>query len=378
MKIKKFIKQFVPPIIINFYNSIQNYNFKKFWKSNKKNFSTDHELVRMIDYFIGSKNYMLVSNYSKYLNIKHLKQLISDGNDINHFSTSVAKNYFTFIDVEDEMIKNSMDRIKNETSSDSLNLFKKQTNLSYTESIKYNNLVYFLWLNAKKKKNLDKLNQLSDIGYLSYNDPYIEINGAKISLDKINSIFDYEKLDKFANLSKQNNILEIGAGSGRTSQSILTFNNVKYVICDIPPALYISYERLKKVFPDKKIDLVYMEQDKDKLNTKINELDISFIMPDQLNLIRKNFFDLTLAIDCIHEMDKKTVKKFFSDINQLSKIFCFSVWKKCSLPFSNILTKDHVFDYYQNGYEVPSNWTKQFEEELDFPSNFIFCGYKIE
>tara|TARA_B000000475_G_scaffold272259_1_gene272939 strand:- start:1548 stop:2018 length:471 start_codon:yes stop_codon:yes gene_type:complete len=152
MKIKKFIKQFVPPIIINFYNSIQNYNFKKFWKSNKKNFSTDHELVRMIDYFIGSKNYMLVSNYSKYLNIKHLKQLISDGNDINHFSTSVAKNYFTFIDVEDEMIKNSMDRIKNETSSDSLNLFKKQTNLSYTESIKYNNLVYFLWLNAKKKK----------------------------------------------------------------------------------------------------------------------------------------------------------------------------------------------------------------------------------
>ena len=354
MKIKKFIKQFVPPIIINFYNSIQNYNFKKFWKSNKKNFSTDHELVRMIDYFIGSKNYMLVSNYWKYLNIKNLKQLINDGNDINHFSTSVAKNYFTFIDVEDEMIKTSMDRIKNETSSDSLNLFKKQTNLSYTESIKYNNLVYLLWLNAKKKRNLDKLNQLSDIGYLSYNDPYIEINGAKISSDKINSIFDYEKIDKFANLSKQNNILEIGAGSGRTSQSILTFNNnIKYVICDIPPALYISYERLRKVFHNKKIDLVYKEQDKNKLNNKINELDISFIMPDQLNLIKKKFFDLTIAIDCIHEMDKKTIRKIFSNIDQVSKLFYFSVWKKNNLPFSNILLKDVTFNYYQNDYEVP-------------------------
>ncbi len=375
---KKLIKKFIPPIVIDFYHSIQNYNVKKFWKKEKFFFSTDHELVRMIDYFIGSKNYMLVSNYWKYLTIKNLKQLINDGKGINHYSTSVAKNYYNFIEVEDDMLKTLMDTIGNEKSSDSINLFKKQTNLSYVDCLKYNNLVYLLWLNAKKKKILHKLDKLSDIGYLSYNDPYIDINGTKISSDKINSIFDYEKLDKFANLSKQNNILEIGGGSGRTSQSILTFNNVKYVICDIPPALYISYERLKKVFPDKKIDLVYKEQDKDKLNTKINELDISFIMPDQLNLIRKNFFDLTLAIDCIHEMDKKTVKKFFSDINQVSKLFYFSVWKKCSLPFSNILTKDHVFDYYQNGYEVPSNWTKKFEEELDFPSNFISCGYKID
>ena len=33
-------------------------------------------------------------------------------------------------------------------------------------------------------------------------------------------------------------------------------NNLNYVICDIAPAIYISYKRLKLVFPDKKISLL--------------------------------------------------------------------------------------------------------------------------
>tara|TARA_B110000971_G_scaffold48969_1_gene49088 strand:+ start:1616 stop:2752 length:1137 start_codon:yes stop_codon:yes gene_type:complete len=377
---KKFIKQFIPPIIINFYHSIQSYNFKKFWKKNKKNFSTDHELAKMIEFFINSKNYKFTSNYWNYLNIKNLKQLIDSGKEINHYATSVAKNYFTFIDVEDEMINTAIDRIENKVSSDSLNLFKKQPNLSYIESMKYNNLVYLLWLNVKKTENLDKLDKLSDLGYLSYNDPFIEINGTNISSDKINSIFDYEKINRFANLSAQKNMLEIGAGSGRTSQSILTFNkDIKYVICDIPPALYISYERLKKVFKDKKIGFIYKEKDKKSLNLKISKLDISFIMPDQLNLIEKNFFDLTIAIDCIHEMDKATIKKYFDNINHISKLFYFSVWKNTMVPFSSILPfKKNDLNYYKNSYDIPSNWTNKFEEELIFPSNSISSGYKID
>ena len=70
-----------------------------------------------------------------------------------------------------------------------------------------------------KKNNLEqKIIDLGDLGYLSYNDPYIDINDKKITSDKINSIFDYEYINSFIDLDIQNRILEIGAGSGRTSQ----------------------------------------------------------------------------------------------------------------------------------------------------------------
>ena len=49
-------------------------------------------------------------------------------------------------------------------------------------------------------------------------------------------------------------ILEIGAGSGRTSEVFITLNeNLNYVICDIPIASVIAFQKIKKSFPNKKI-----------------------------------------------------------------------------------------------------------------------------
>ena len=263
---KKILKLFIPPIIIKLYNLIINYNFKKFWKKNKKNFSDNHEFKIMFDFFVNSANYKFVSNYWHYLNIKHLQELLSNKKDLKDYSTSIAKNYFTFINVKDEEIKGAFENIKQEYNSEKINLFKKQENFSYIESMRYNNLVYLLWLNAKKNNLEQKIIDLGDLGYLSYNDPYIDINDKKITSDKINSIFDYEYINSFIDLDIQNHVLEIGAGSGRTSQAILKFNEkLKYTICDIPPALYISYERLKNVFKNKKVGLIYNEKTEKKI-----------------------------------------------------------------------------------------------------------------
>ena len=96
----------------------------------------------------------------------------------------------------------------------------------------------------------------------------------------------------------------------------MTFNqNLRYIICDIPPAIFISYKRLKKTFPDKKIKFLFNYKNEKSLMDEINNNDISFIFPHQLKLFSKKFFDLVLAIDCLHEMDKKTVKLYFNQIN---------------------------------------------------------------
>jgi len=245
--------------------------------------------------------------------------------------------------------------------------------------MKYNNLTYLLYLNLKELNLLDKLGNLPDEGYLSFNDPFIEINGNNISQDKVNSILDYENINNFSPFSNKRNILEIGAGSARTSQAILTFNNnLKYTICDIPPALYIAYGRLKKVYKNKKIGLLYSLNEKELIK-EINNHDISFIMPHQLDFIKERKFDLTIAIDCIHEMDKKTIKKYFYNINILSKLFYFSVWKKTNVAFSGFFRKySNKLDYFSGDYQIPANWKKKYEKDLIFPSNFISSGYEIK
>jgi len=373
---KKILKAFIPPAIIYLYNRLPIHSLRKYWLKNKSNFDLDNELKKMIDFFIQSKSYELMSNYWNHLNIKNLKQIKKQ--NIENYSTTIARNYYTFVDVSDKQIEQSILNVQNIFISEKVNLYKKQINMSYTDSMKYNNLTYLLYLNLKKLDLLDKLNYLSDEGYLTYNDPFLEINEHNVSSDKINSIFDYENIDKFSSFSDKKKILEIGAGSGRTSQAILTFNkDLKYTICDIPPALFISYERLKNVFKNKKIGLLYSLNEDELINT-INNYDISFIMPHQLNFLKNKKFDLTIAIDCIHEMDKETIKKYFYNINRFSKLFYFSVWKKTSVPFSGILRRhSNNLDYFSDDYQIPKNWEKIYEKDLIFPSNFISSGYEI-
>lgn len=372
---KKILKAFIPPVIIELYNRLPIHSLRKYWLKNKSTFNLDNDLKKMIDFFIQSKSYELMSNYWNYLNIENLKQIKEQNINL----ATIGRNYYTFVGVKDEEIEQTILNVQNVFTSEKVNLYKKQINMSYTDSMKYNNLTYLLYLNLKKLELLDKLNYLSDEGYLTYNDPFLEINGHNISSDKINSIFDYENIDKFSSFSDKKNILEIGAGSGRTSQAIVTFNkDLKYTICDIPPALFISYERLKNVFKNKKIGLLY-SLNEDELINEINNYDISFIMPHQLNFFKNKKFDLTIAVDCIHEMDKETIKKYFYNINRFSKLFYFSVWKKTSVPFSGILRRNsNNLDYFSNDYQIPQNWDKLYENDLIFPSNYISSGYQIK
>ena len=378
MKLKDYTKALIPPALIYIYNGLRVYNFKRFWQKHSNNSSIEKDLKEITDLFINSESYNFVSNYWNYINIKNFKQIIKDGG-INNYANTVAKNYYYFAHFEEKEIQQTCEKIENDLINFKFNLFKKHEYINYSESIHYNTFVVLLYLNLKKRRIFEKLKDLSDRGYLSFNDPFIEVDNVNVTTDKINALFDYEKIDKFAKLQNIKSILEIGAGSGRTSQAIMTFNqNLRYIICDIPPAIFISYTRLKKTFPDKKIKFLFNYKNEKSLMDEINNNDISFIFPHQMKDIQNKSIDLTLAIDCIHEMDKKTIKYYFHQINKFSNLFYFSVWKKTIVLHSGIFAKNsNRLDYYSNDYPIPDNWKKTFEEDLIFPSNFISAGFKL-
>ena len=170
------------------------------------------------------------------------------------------------------------------------------------------------------------------------------------------------------------NILEIGAGSGRLADTICSnYSNIKYIICDIPLAIYISYFRIKKRFNNKKILLAIDCTTEEDIFEKINSNDIIFIFPHQLKLIKKTFFDVTIAISSLHEMSKDTIKYYMNIINTISKNLYFTVWEKTTIPFS--LTNETLLA--NKNYFVNRDWTELSNKKNYFPSNFIQKVYKI-
>jgi putative sugar O-methyltransferase len=365
---KKFLQKIYPK------------KFHKHWNilRKNKNPNLDQDLKFLTESFIRSKSYKFVSNFWHLLNIAAYDELSKNG--LSKFGSTIAGSYFTFKVFEEEYIKESIDKIKNKNINLSADIFKIHNNFSYKESLNYNLICLILFYNIADKDIYKYLKNLQDKTYLGYDTPYISLNNLKITTDKLVSLLDFDKIDRAFNLNNIKSILEIGAGSGRTSEAILSIkNNISYVICDIPPAIYISFKRLKLAYPDKAIEYLVDIQNKDELNKKIKKNNISFIYPHQMELISKDAFDLTIAIDCFHEMDKKTIAHYFKNINNFSKNFYFSIWGNSKGNYTKTLfKKTERLNYYKGDYNIPKNWKINFEENLVFPANQLSLGFKIK
>lgn len=376
--LKKILKASLPPLIFKLYNYVYYKfpinNFKIYWNKNSYKFNDldNSDIFNITNQFVKSKSYKMVSNYWNYLNIKNYNSILKKG--IKNYSTTITTNYFTFLSYDDALIKKTLDNIRNVKVNLNFNFFKIHDNFTYQESLNYNIILLILYENLRKIETFNLLKKLNDRAYLGYNDPFLLIDNIKVTHDKLNSLIDYniiKNLPSFNN-KKDKKILEIGAGSARTSEAILTFNdNINYVICDIPFAIIIAYKRLKKAFPDKKISILFDEVDSEYLKNKILENDISFIFPHQLSLIKNNFFDFALAIDCLHEMDKKTVSQYLKSISSNSSYLYFSVWKNTFVPFSF-----NKYNFDKNDYKIPKNWELIFKKNAVFPSNYWNICYK--
>tara|TARA_B100000780_G_C21098835_1_gene443331 strand:+ start:716 stop:1822 length:1107 start_codon:yes stop_codon:yes gene_type:complete len=362
-----------------FLNRIFPKRFDKYWKKIENSENIDDNLRHITNSFINSESYKLVSNYWHVLNIANYKTLSMFG--MKKYGSTIARNYYTITEVyNDEWLDGMLESVKNHPFKiDSTEAFKKHDGLTYNESISYNYICYLLFYNLKKTNVFQHINQLKDKTYLGFNDPHIKIENINITTDKIVSLLDYEKIQKAFDIKKFNKVLEIGAGSGRTCEAILSIEkNLKYVLCDISPAIYISFNRLKLAFPDKKVSLLIDVNNKDELEKKIEDSDVAFIFPHQLEILSENSLDLILAIDCIHEMDKSTIQHYFRLFNHITKNFYFSIWDKTDVPYSkNILRKKNTLDYESGDYKIPSNWKNIFNEKIVFPSNQLSLGFKI-
>ena len=347
-------------------------NLKKFWKKLDKT-NLPKELIETFNLYLISASYNWTSKFWRHLIMLHLS-LIASGKYKN-YENIMAWHYFTSTEIDEDLIKSSCQEIQHNMINLKVNLFKKQDNLNWTGSINHNLILLLLYENIKSKKVFKYLSKIKEDDSMVENS--LNIDGLEITQDNLNSLMEYEQIERLlGKLSvRKNRFLEVGAGSGRTAKIILSINdNSKYVIADLPPAVNVSLNNLKTSFPNKKIAKAFELNNQDDLNIALEKNDILFVFPHQIKFFPKKTFDISIAIDCLHEMEKRVIKDYMVNFEFVSKLLYFKVWEHAGLPYA----------FYQNysvhkkdDYFIKGSWIEHFKERCIYPSKFFELGYEF-
>lgn len=331
-------------------------------------------LVNMLDYYLSTEASRDASKYWHYLSRRHIKQLEEDGYE--NFKQTVAKNYFYFGGGFENshgghVYKNLREKGEGQdVKVDLKQLMKKHQMLSLGESIPLNLhtiLLYYRILERETGRELvEKLEEP-----MEGNPLFITINGKRTTQDLLNSIIEYDVINSGCDMRNVRAVLELGSGSGRTSYSFLSLNpGLKYIISDIPPALFIAQSYLSSVFSERRIFKFRPFDSFREIEDEFNNSDIIFLMPDQLHMLPNKCVDLFLAIDCLHEMKRETVSSYFNLANRLASNFYFKCWERTNVRFDNDL---HERDLYPIG----ENWVQIFNQSCDDHHGYFEALYEI-
>lgn len=374
---KQAIKSLLPPIIFNARNkyiqyvdrnSYSNQKFKVWWNNFKGTSNLENDLINMVDSFLETDGFAGISKYWNYLNKKNLEQINQSG--IDNFKQTVATNYYTWVNgITGVLGANFIKDIEKYRLSVPINeIIKKHDYLKIDESILFNTMTVLLYDYVSNK--YPEVIEDCDEGEVG-NPLFISINGKKVSQDILSSAIEYSSVVKGRG-QVPNKILELGAGSGRTAEFFLKkHENIKYVICDIVPALYVSQFYLAKIFTNKRIFKFREFENYSEIKDEFEKSDVAFIMPHQLDLLPDKHFDTFMAIDCLHEMKEEQIKDYFKIADRLGEFFYFKAWKSTDVPFDNItLTEDQ--------YIPLNNWENVFKRDCYVPSNFFEAMYQCK
>ena len=356
----------------NVFNLFVSKNLKKYWiNSDKNNF--DELLIKSMKRYLQSVDYKKTSVHHKLAIIKILKIIEKSGN--KESSSEFQFNNPNFhSDFSNETISEIIDKnSKNDEPFE--DLFKIHSSIKLEHSLKLNLINNLLYNKIKNKKIFEKINYLKDDTFVGSDNIFNFQKNLKITQEKLRTLLEFETILPLIE-NENSKIIEIGSGNGRTCDCIISNCKLisKYVLVDIPPALPSAFQRLKKSFKNKMIFFGIDITNQDDFDKAMKDNDIILIFPNQIKFLKKKYFDLFIAIDCLHEMKKNTIKEYMKIAEYVSKKIYFKVHEKAHVPFSfdifNINNKDNYF--------IDPKWNLIVKKKSLFPSNDWECAYKLD
>jgi putative sugar O-methyltransferase len=199
------------------------------------------------------------------------------------------------------------------------------------------------------------------------NPPHVPFQGKLISQDLANSLLEFKAImDTIGDPESITRIMELGAGYGRNAYVFLKLMpNVKYIVVDIPPALYISERYLSDQFADRKIFRFRPFDHYAQIAEDFERADIAFLLPHQLELLPDKFVNLFINISSLHEMRYDQISYYFHLIDRLTQNYFYTKqWKISHIPFDNIIVRE-------SDYPIPEKWIQIYSRQCAVQTEFF-------
>jgi putative sugar O-methyltransferase len=344
--------------------------------NNKDKFARIYEMQEVLS---EARKEIQPSEYWTFLNNKNLEQLITQGYE--NFKTTLALNYFTWVTDwrvwKDDQFKYLFKNIPIFSTFKSILralrglISKRIKNFTYYQQFSLSYLTYMLW-EFVSRNDPERLT-VKLIEPLEGNPPRLYLNKRIISQDLANAILEYKAVMSQINKTEINSILELGAGYGRTSYIFLKLlPNVKYIIADIPPALYIAENYLSNQFSNRNIFKFRKFTDFKEIKEEFENADIAFFLPNQLELLPQKIADLFLNISSLHEMRLDQILYYFDCIDRLIKKYVYlKQWKVSEIPHDNIIIRE-------DDYPIRENWKEIYWRECKVKTDFFEALFRID
>ncbi len=316
----------------------------------------------------------LPSKFWQALNEKNVQQLESGG--LENIKQTVAKNYFTWVIGHKDKQFRYLVRHTSLWAWPAILKGAFNCDPSFPLNCKQQReLIIFTRMLWKFTEKIDSEHLLTHTDEPMEGNPFrIFLNGKLISQDLANSVLEYYSIcEHFKALKNtKNTICELGAGYGRNAYVFMkALPNCKYIIIDIPPALYISQHYLTSLFRDKKIFIFRPFDRYSDVENELNEADIAFLLPHQAEMLPEKSVDLFINISSLHEMKMDQIHAYFKLIEKLTKgLFYTKQWwvSHNAADGITITPKD---------YPVPTHWKKLYLREAKVQTYFFEAMYYL-
>lgn len=334
-----------------------------------------NEILRnMFDCFSKGDQVYFPSKYWESLNEKNIKQLETEG--IENIKQTVARNYFTWIiGVKNEQFRYLLKNIQAYSLPSILFGSAAHVSAAPLSWIKRIQLAIFTRMLWRVVERLDVEGVLNLVSEPRQGNPSkIFLDGKLISQDLANSVLEYYSIREYFKVSKTEKITicELGAGYGRNAYVFLNvFPKGKYIVVDIPPALYVSQEYLSSIFPDKKIFAFRCFNSFEEIEQEFYDADIIFLLPHQAVMLPEKCLDLFINISSLHEMHMQQINEYFKLIDKLTKGYFYSKqWRVARNPKDEIIIT-------RTDYPIPKNWEELYSRQAKVQVRFFEAMYRI-
>jgi putative sugar O-methyltransferase len=196
-------------------------------------------------------------------------------------------------------------------------------------------------------------------------------SGQLISQDLASSILEISSMA--ASLPAGSVVLELGAGYGRDAYALLaTKPGIKYVIVDIPPALWVAETYLRRQFPSHRIFRYREFANFAEIEQEFRDSDIAFFVSTQISKLPDGLADLAINISSLHEMRLEQIAFYFSQFDRLLKTggkFYFKQWKRGAVLFEDVVIR-------QEDYPIPPSWLCELSHQAPLQTSFFEARYR--